>query len=377
MNHRWHRPVALCLILTAGILITGCEDDGPTEVIPDLAFVGMQACAECHSTIVDAVEASGHPWKLNKVVNGQAPTLPGWSSPVPPTGYTWDDITYVIGGFHWKARFVDSNGYIITGTTVQYNIETDGWVGYHDTEAPGTKSYDCGRCHTTGWVTFEEGGVRQDNLPGMAGAFSEPGVRCEQCHGKGSRHVETQSADDISVDTHSSLCGECHYRNANHLIDAKGGFIRHHEQYDEMLAAGHRGLECITCHDPHRSAVDGATMGAIKVECSSCHATQAATVNHAVTNCTVCHMPEATKSAVAENVYNGDVKTHIFAINTAAAGKDSLMWYSSGGKANGFVTLDFACYGCHKDPNGVGGNNSTKTLAELSAKAMTIHSGSQ
>jgi len=43
----------------------------------------------------------------------------------PPEGYTWDDITYVIGGYNWKARFIGTEGYIITGdedATSQYNF---------------------------------------------------------------------------------------------------------------------------------------------------------------------------------------------------------------------------------------------------------------
>jgi hypothetical protein len=31
-----------------------------------------------------------------------------------PEGYTWDDISYVIGGYNWKARFINAEGYIIT-----------------------------------------------------------------------------------------------------------------------------------------------------------------------------------------------------------------------------------------------------------------------
>jgi hypothetical protein len=37
------------------------------------------------------------------------------------------------------------------------------------------------------------------------------------------------------------------------------------------------------------------------------------------------------------------------------------------------VTLDFACYSCHKDEAGVGGEFSIKTLAQLRAKAESIH----
>ena len=35
---------------------------------------------------------SGHPWKLNKVVDGEPPDYPYTNLPSPPEGYTWDDI---------------------------------------------------------------------------------------------------------------------------------------------------------------------------------------------------------------------------------------------------------------------------------------------
>ncbi len=45
-------------------------------------------------------------------------------------------------------------------------------------------------------------------------------------------------------------------------------------------------------------------------------------------------------------------------------------------RTNAFVTLDFVCYQCHTDPvSGEGGGGSTKTLAELSARATGIHGG--
>ena len=63
------------------------------------------------------------------MVDGQPPTYPYDSVTggvtTPPEGYTWDDITYVIGGYNWKARFIDTEGYNITGeedATTQYNF---------------------------------------------------------------------------------------------------------------------------------------------------------------------------------------------------------------------------------------------------------------
>jgi len=85
-------------------------------------------------------------------------------------------------------------------------------------------------------------------------------------------------------------------------------------------------------------------------------------------------MPHATKSAVAVNEHQGDVRTHIFTINDSDDDK-SAMWFPAGGKtyANGFVTLDFACYSCHDDTSGVGGGTSEQSLADLAAAAEDIH----
>ncbi|MEN8098525.1 MAG: hypothetical protein ABFQ89_05575, partial [Chloroflexota bacterium] len=87
-------------------------------------YAGSEACADCHAGVYDLFSKSGHAFKLNPVVDGKPPEYPFTEVPSPPDGYTWDDITYVIGGYNWKARFIDTNGYIITGdenATTQYN----------------------------------------------------------------------------------------------------------------------------------------------------------------------------------------------------------------------------------------------------------------
>ena len=43
----------------------------------------------------------------------------------------------------------------------------------------------------------------------------------------------------------------------------------------------------------------------------------------------------------------------------------------------GRITLDFACYSCHKDDQGVGGALSQQSLTDLSNKATNIHAGAQ
>jgi hypothetical protein len=349
-------------------------------------YVTSETCRTCHADKAQAVFQSGHPYKLSKVVDGQPPTYPFSSVPGTPQGFSWSDVSYVIGGYGWKARFIDNDGYILvtglTGVPVQYNLpRTDlgvgpEWVDYHASDTQ-PKPYTCGTCHTTGWQTLaENGGVNQDGLPGMHGTWEEPGITCEACHGAGVDHVASKDASQISVDTNKELCGSCHFRDTNHGILASGGFIRHHEQYDELISAGHSARSCIDCHDPHIGTRYGhAASGGITVTCESCHADKTTNNHLTAVDCVTCHMPRATKSARAVNSYMGDLKTHIFKINASAAPKDA-MWYTGDEGATfsrGFVTLDFVCYQCHKDENGVGGSKSMKSMADLSARATGIH----
>lgn len=62
--------------------------------------------------------------------------------------------------------------------------------------------------------------------------------------------------------------------------------------------------------------------------------------------CTDCHMPMTTKSAQPLGPYKGDVKTHIFRINTDPAGS---MFTEDGAFANDALTLDWTCLSCHQD----------------------------
>ena len=80
------------------------------------------------------------------------------------------------------------------------------------------------------------------------------------------------------------------------------------------------------------------------------------------------------------SVYQGDLKTHIWSINTAPVGKVEGMFTEDGmyvledAQGQAQITLDFACYGCHRDEAGQGGGvASMKTLEELAAFATNIH----
>lgn len=393
----------LAIIITALVLgVVGCRPD--QQMAPDLEeekaihadYVGSEACAGCHSTIYNKFTQSGHPYKLTKVVHEKKPayfpftSLPdipnssglsdGDNTLGPPASYA--DVSYVIGGFKWKARFVDTMGYIITGSDTQYNYETDEWVAYD--AGVVDKPYNCGKCHTTGWIEYDDSGMRQDNLPGMDGVFFKGGIHCEECHGEGAAHVNTNGNPAyITVNESSELCGRCHTRDSQNRIAASGGYIKHHEQYDELLglnpdnvAAGGMGrhlasgIGCNTCHDPHATTVHQDTSGTmgIKIKCETCHAdkviaagphTQASldtkglyvTKGRKISNCLLCHMPKVAKSAVGHDAVGtgpviGDIKSHIFKIDLSKMEQ----FTSDGSFAYPWLTGKYACKQCH---NGV------------------------
>jgi hypothetical protein len=231
----------------------------------------------------------------------------------------------------------------------QYNLATSGWVDYHTDEV---KPYDCGSCHTTSWQTLLENG--------------------------GVNHITSQDAADIMVDYGNDNCTSCHNRGALDQIPASGGFVKHHEQGNEWTAGAHGGTDTgfNTCHDAHIGAQYGhAEAGGIIATCESCHADKATSNSHVIdVECTTCHMACTSKSALATNIYTGDIRSHLFNINPDASLTKADMFTVDGTAVAGdFVTLDFACYSCHKDADGVGGSASAKTIAELSARATGIH----
>jgi predicted CXXCH cytochrome family protein len=320
---------------------------------------------------------SGHPWSLTPITEGKSPTYPFTQIQSIPQGYTWNDISYIIGGYYWKARFVNSQGYIITdapgssGDTAflnQYNFgnpfigTSAGLVSYHAGEAD--MSFTCGTCHTTGYSA----GGNQDNLPGVAGTWAQAGVRCERCHGPGSLHMTNPKGIHMLVERDSGLCRECHIYVSPTSLDVSNGFIQHQDQLGDLSQSKHQILDCLTCHDPHSGVVqlrqDG--LQTTRLLCQDCHWQEAQYQNnptHTAMNlaCTECHMPRMIMNATGNpQSYTGDMRTHVVAIDPRQIGQ----FNQDGGLASGQISLDFACRHCH---------GATKTDAELLNAASGYH----
>lgn len=350
---------------------------GTTSAAPATnEYVGSAQCGSCHTDQYAEFIESGHNFKLNKVVNAQVPTYPfsdisgfdlsnlqinpNTPNHTAPTDYS--EVSYVIGGYGWKARWMYSDGYIFTGPLAQYNLNGT-TAAYNNDAAHALQPYNCGNCHTTGWQHYDDtvNPNRQDGLPGIDGTWFAEGVQCEACHGAGKKHVytlattdivkvaalRTQSdyigtdatitADDTFAYGQAITCGECHTRDGEHdygtflspfeqatggaqqlggRIDANGGGQnKHHEQYDEILgidpdnpAAGSTRtadfqttkLDCATCHDPHASVkYDSQAKGmGVTKACTDCHHMTFSIAAHAAESCEDCHMPRMSKSAV-------------------------------------------------------------------------------
>jgi hypothetical protein len=394
---------ALAIVLVLGITVVACAGaegpagpegppgppgpEGPAGPgaagVADPEYVGSEACAECHEETTAQFFQNGHPYKLNPVVDGQPPEYPFSEVPEPPEGYTWDDVSYVIGGHSWKARFIDQDGFIITGdedATTQYNLYNEdldmgpNWVAYHAGEAD--VPYNCGSCHTTGYSDWPPDS-HQDDLPGLIGTWALPGIQCEECHGPASLHVANPGNEALrpEVTRDSELCGQCHIRGDVTQIDASGVFIRHHEQYEERFQSKHRTLECVDCHDPHattRFRDEPEALGSgVRIECANCHWEQEQffPAGHVVPTCEDCHMAKVAKSALGDaDRFTGDVASHLFGINPYAT--EQFIELDDGGLiSQPYITVDYACKSCHSE----GGIASTKTTEELQAFAQGYH----
>ena len=387
---------------------------GESDQAAEATFVGSEACAGCHSGKYETWIASGHPYKFTIIENGEAPTFPAeavnfqsqYMDSLGDGSHTWANIGGIIGGYGWKARFVGTDGHIVgtAGSAFSTGLghnqmnffggEDHGWVDYHPGDVK-IYNYSCFKCHTTGGDTTGTWLAGVDDL----GTFTEGGIGCEGCHGPGSEHIAGPSKDNIDRvyemahfdnssggltidgvlqtpdpegDDVNFMCGSCHNRGYTNKIDASGGFIKHHEQWDEMMSNKHgeAGLTCLTCHDPHERTIwDGD--GIIKT-CVECHQDQAATVNHSGgATCVDCHMPWAAKSGTKRGAsgYEGDIRSHLLRITP-----NTESMYTEDGSA----VLDDdtrpaslgpaqACLGCHNR------ESEQKTLEAAAASAVGMH----
>lgn len=359
----------------AGETLTTSEPEGATTA----AYVGDQLCSGCHNQLAQTYMKSGHPWSLSPVTDGKTPDYPFTQVNSLPSGYTTKDLSYIVGGYNWKAIFVDAQGFIITnppGATDdatylnQVNLGnpmlglSSSLASFHAGQPE--LSLTCGSCHATGY----DNGGSQDDLPGITGTWAQAGVRCESCHGPGSLHASNPEEIRMTIERDSALCQECHtYRDISpDSLEIAHGFIQHGDQYGDLSQSKHQILDCLTCHDPHTGVVQLRNEGlqTTRLVCSDCHFQEAQFQNnpsHVSRNiaCVDCHMPRLIQDGSANpQAFMGDFRTHVVAIDPRLPHQ----FTEEGTLVSGQISLDFACRHCH---------GSTKTDQELMSAAIGYH----
>jgi len=415
---KWVGALLLLLPISMVLMFSACTSEVLDDpVVDEAVFIGSEACMTCHSEKYEDWISSGHPYKFTIIENGAEPIYPAeavnfqdtWMTNLGDGTHDWSNIAGVIGGYGWKARFVGTDGHIV-GTANSafstglgnnqinfYGGENHGWADYHPADEK-IYNYGCFKCHTTGGTTE---GTWLEGVEGL-GTFTEGGIGCEGCHGPGSLHVgdpSTENIDRVYEFAHADnslgglevngtvqtpdpngddvvfLCGSCHNRGYTNSIDSKGGFIKHHEQWDEFVVTKHgeAGLTCITCHDPHKRTIwegDGIT-----ATCVSCHQDQEAHTKHNPgAGCVDCHMPYAAKSgtSIGESGYRGDIRSHLMTIIP-----DTESMFTEDGSAvrddatrPAALSPAYSCLGCHNDDPNDGIPNLTLQAAAAIANDM-------
>jgi Cytochrome c554 and c-prime len=362
------KSVAWVLVsVLIGIGLTACGGEQPIDIkavtSQPKTYVGSDTCKMCHLEHYDSWKMTQHSRMLQDAkMNQDAIIVPieeerirsdlaklGDKLKVPADQIyvpKFDEILYTIGS-QWKQRYLVKKEDTFFISPIQYNVQTDRWVNYHE------KDWDqrpwllkCGGCHATG--------VDLDKQ-----TFKEPGVSCEACHGAGSWHAALPKTAvfekrqtivnpaKLTMGVAAQICGSCH--NRGKATQAKGGgwpvgyrpgkalqtyykstsfeagdvkhvyaneFSKgHHQQYIDWTQSKHfsEGVTCLSCHYVHQIGIAptrSQTQAAGSSQCLQCHQlinnNQAHSI-HSFANCIGCHMPRIAKSAES-----GDIRSHVF-----------------------------------------------------------------
>lgn len=372
-------------------------------------FIGSEACLACHSDFRDSFATHGHSQAL-KLVEGDLPEFPNVApgvvgSVLPPDGFDWTQIAYVVGGYLRGAHFVGLDGFLlttgVTGADTAYSLGVppagipQGFYPFQPTAAdPQPFGFDCFRCHAVNPQPPTAPALAEDNRLGVNGTWFEAGVGCEACHGPGGNHAPNPAARNLYVNIGPSACSTCHVADPDNpaLILVQDSLFNGYQQWSELRASGgHASFSCNLCHDPHASTFYEA---GVRNTCRTCHVDTNMALHQDVVfvrgdyteevTCESCHMTWAGKVAadapdatVGPFARVGDVRSHLFGIRTdvnvieeVVPGGNGVYPVGEDGQAR--LTVDSVCLRCH---NGIGNafNLALPPLGNPAATASQLH----
>ena len=293
---------------TVCLLLAACEPPEPAPQPlppPEAAYVGSEACADCHAGTFGRWTGSHHDLAM------RTPTPATVVGDFDDASFTKDGVTI---RFHRRddTYFVDTDGPTGAAETYrvaytfgieplqQYLLETapgrlqalgvawdarpagQGWFHLHPDERIAhddvlhwtSDSHNwnsmCADCHSTDVRKRFDAGTGT-----FATAYSVMNVGCEACHGPGSLHAAAPGADYGAAAGEIDTCAPCHSRRAQLAEGFRPGaaFLDHYlpavvtpplyhadgQIRDEVYVYGsflqsrmyQEGVTCGNCHDPH------------------------------------------------------------------------------------------------------------------------------
>ena len=380
--------VALVVVIAATIELKRTELafrvtqlEGKFKTNAGATFVGSETCKRCHERAYLDWKTSLHSRMMRDVTVEPLANIGDFSSPNDARPFDVEAVAYTLGG-QWKQQYITKEGDDYLVLPAQYLVLDGVWKPYF-TDDPKKRDWfvECAGCHATG--------VDPANK-----TYVEMGIACEACHGPGSNHVEALPGYEIPTITMANrlgprlaaqICGSCHTRGRDkegkHAFPhdyqtAKGvGTLRlyfdeinpednpeyfwpsgesraSNQQYLDWKKSEHYkvGVNCITCHDTHRSQSALQAVGEVPnplvvvrsktrmfgdMLCRSCHSTtmyRSAHRIHSFGSCIRCHMPKV--GIIGEK---GDSHSHTF----------RFMYPQATLEAGGLEKQPNACNACH------------------------------
>ena len=389
------------LPLTAAVDSAATTTNAPALV--PAHYVGSAACQKCHAEIYEH-------WKKTPMANvvrdpreHPEAILPDFSKTNALVNFTKDDIALVYGSI-WKQRYFKKVGDDYFPLPAQWDVTHKVWKKYFAKDDWWAAVYPpdnfqrptgplCDGCHSV-------------NYDLKTKTVSEWNVGCESCHGPGSEHVRTSSANTVvnpARDNYvaaSDVCIRCHsqgqpqtnpidgkyydwpvgYDVSRKLSDywqfeehklgdttfthfADGTAHKNRMQGNDFVTSlmYARGVTCFTCHDAHGTEYPANLRKPASSLCLDCHGPNSPNGPHAPTiaehthhkadsagsDCIACHMPK-----IAQTLGDVNVRSHTFRF-VSPAQSDSLK-------------IPNACNVCHSDKTTAWATAALKTWSDRS-----------